>query len=100
MGFHEKWVSWMNICLQFVQFPIVINGDPIGQISSRRGLRQGDQLSSYLFILCTGELLDLLKKTKEAKRDIHGVKMCREAPSFSHILFADILFFFCRVYDK
>lgn len=61
MGFNEKWVSWMKLCLRTMQFSIIVNGDHVGQISRERGLRQGDPLPPYLFIICTKKLSTLLK---------------------------------------
>jgi hypothetical protein len=62
------------------------------QYSSRfqptRGLRQGDPLSPYLFLVCAEGLSSLLAHQEEV-RGIEGVKVCRNAPSVSHLLFAD-----------
>nr|KYP35970.1 Transposon TX1 uncharacterized [Cajanus cajan] len=60
-----------------------------------RGLRQGDLLSPYLFIICT-EGLSLLLRQAEARGILHGVKVCRGAPPLTHILFADDCFLFCK----
>jgi hypothetical protein len=48
-----------------------------------------------LFILVTEGLSNLIKNSV-ARGDIHGVKVCRGAPSVSHLLFADDCFLFCR----
>jgi hypothetical protein len=53
-----------------------------------RGLCQGDPLSPYLFLLCAEGLSSLLLYEEEVG-GIAGVRVCRNAPSFSHLLFAD-----------
>jgi hypothetical protein len=95
MGFCEKWVKWINMCLDSIQYSVSVNGESVGPITPGRGLRQGDPLSPYLFILCAEGLTTLIKKS-EGRGDIHGVKVCRGAPSLSHLLFADDCFLFFR----
>jgi len=50
------------MCVEFVNYNILINGDGVGSILLGRGLRQGGPLSIYLFILCMQGLSLLLKK--------------------------------------
>jgi hypothetical protein len=95
LGFSNQWIHWMMLCVSSVNYSVLVNFDKVGPIFPGRGLRQGDPLSPYLFILVTEGLTTLIKKSV-AKGDLHGVQICRGAPVVSHLLFADDCFIFCR----
>jgi len=65
-----------------------VNGSLTEEIIPERGLRQGDPLLPYFFLLCAKGFSALLKKA-ENEGEIGGVKICHGAPSISHLLFAD-----------
>ena len=68
---------------------------PHGYIKPSRGLRQGDPLSPYLFLLCAEGLSALIRKA-EREKAIRGIAICRGGPRLSHLFFADDSVIFCR----
>ena len=88
MGFHHKWIGLMTECISSVSYSILINEEPHGNIQPSRGLRQGDPLSPYLFLLCAEGLHSLIKKA-ESNGDMQGVSLCRGGPKITHLFFAD-----------
>ena len=94
-GFDAQWVQLIMKCVSSVSYQVLINGEAKGHIKPSRGLRQGDPLSPFLFILCTEVLISHIKKAEEMKK-LTGIKVARESPAISHLLFADDSLFFCR----
>ena len=76
----------------------MVNGEPHGLFHLNRGLRQGDPLSRYLFLLCAKGLHSLIKQA-ENNGSIRGVSLCKDGPKVSHLFFADDSLLFYRVND-
>lgn len=94
-GFHENWIQLIMKCVSSVSYRIRVNGVLSDMFRPERGIRQGDPLSPYLFLLCAeGFSAMLAKAEKEGK--LHGVTICRSAPSVSHLLFADDSLILCK----
>ena len=64
LGFLKKWISWVMGYVTTPSFSILINGKSYGNIHLTRGIRQGDPLSPYLFLLCAEGFTSLLAKAK------------------------------------
>ena len=72
-----------------------INGRPRGDICPLRGLKQGDPLFPYLFLICAKGLSALLKKLVH-DGFMDGVTICRGAPTLSHLFFTGDSLIFCK----
>ncbi|KAF7815029.1 reverse transcriptase [Senna tora] len=94
MEFPEHWISILMQCITTPTLRILVNGEPTEYFSPQCGLRQGDPLSPYLFILGFNVLSCALSKLQEAGI-VKGIKVAREAPAVNHLLYADdsIMFF-------
>ena len=88
MGFAEQWISWLMLCISTVEYFVLFNGTVMGSVVLGRGLRQGCPLSPYLFIVCA-EGLSAMIRDSEARGALHGCLVCWNAPSISHLFFAD-----------
>lgn len=84
LGFTGQWVEKVMECVTSVKYCIKVNGDYSCNIHPQRGLRQGDPLSPYLFILCAEGLSAMLQKA-EVEGKIEGIRVCREAPRINHL---------------
>lgn len=95
MEFPEVWIKLIMGCVSSVSYAILVNGQSVGHIRPSRGIRQGDPLSLYLFLLCTESLSVLLNQAKK-NGVLTGVPTSRKGPRLSHIFFADDSLIFCK----
>ncbi|XP_042962749.1 uncharacterized protein LOC122297028 [Carya illinoinensis] len=95
LGFAHQWIELVMFCVSTVSFSILVNSSPKGPVYPSRGIRQGDPLSPYLFLLCTEGLISLLKRNANEGM-VEGVRICRGAPRVNHLLFADDSVIFCQ----
>lgn len=83
-------------CISSTSTAILVNGIPTSAFLPSRGIRQGDPISPYLFIMCLEYLNFLIQK--EVQSGIwKPVNPGRRTPKFSHIFFADDLLLFSVV---
>jgi ribonuclease HI len=99
MGFHTRWVSMIMQCISTVSYSILVNGEPHGFLKPSRGLRQGDPLSPYLFLMCAEGFHSLISRASE-QGDLQGVALCRRGPRITHLFFADDSLLFTKATTK
>jgi hypothetical protein len=94
LGFHRLWVEMIMRLVSSVSFSVLFNGECQDTFTPTRGIRQGDPISPYLFLLAA-EGLSCLLKSRNGSSSLSGIKVASSAPTVSHLLFADdsLLFF-------
>ena len=98
MGFGSRWLSWMKWCISTASFSVIINGAPVGFFQSSRGLRQGDPLSPYLFVIGMEVLSCLINRAVDGNY-LSGIRVTNgkgEDLAISHLLYADDTLIFCE----
>ncbi|XP_057730401.1 uncharacterized protein LOC130945711 [Arachis stenosperma] len=94
MGFGKTWRSWVRECVRSASISILVNGSPSKPFKMEKGLRQGDPLSLFLFVL----VVDVLNRMiREAVRNgwISPLLVGRDNIELSHLQFADYTILFC-----
>jgi hypothetical protein len=69
MGFHERWVELIMKLISSVSFSVLFNGTPLEEFLPTRGIRQGDPISPYLFLIAAEGLSGLLKQSRQSSHD-------------------------------
>lgn len=88
-GFTSTVMNWIII----VNFSILINGTPTDKFTPTRGIRHGDPLSLYIFILCVYMLSKFISNTQKNKF-LTGISITKQTPNITHFLFVDETLYF------
>ncbi|XP_073313562.1 uncharacterized protein [Primulina huaijiensis] len=94
LNFPCSFINWIMECVSTTSFSIVINGHFHGHFEGKRGLRQGDPLSPYLFALCIEVLSRELKMM--ARNQIFGYHPKCKNLGITHLAYADDLLLLSR----
>ncbi|CAA7036129.1 unnamed protein product [Microthlaspi erraticum] len=94
-GLSEKWVKWIMQCVAGPSMSLLWNGEKTESFKPLRGLRQGDPLSPYLFVLCMERLCHLIEQAMDTKQ-WKPISLSRGGPKLTHICFADDLILFAE----
>ena len=99
LNFPCSLIDLIMSCLSSVSSSLLFNGGCLEPFRPSRGIRQGDPLSPYLFIICM-EFLNHLIELKCADKSWNPVKTSRNGLPFSHLFFADDLVLFAHANPK
>ncbi|KAL0416278.1 UNVERIFIED_CONTAM: putative ribonuclease H protein [Sesamum latifolium] len=94
-GFPGKFIQWIMECISTTAFSVSLNGGLHGFFPGARGLRQGDPMSPYLFVLAMEVMHLLLLQWIEQSDSFRFHWHCEEMKLFN-LCFADDLLLFCR----
>nr|KYP67311.1 hypothetical protein KK1_013638 [Cajanus cajan] len=88
MGFPSKWRMWIQECLSTARVSVLLNGSPSSEFGVGRGLRQGDPLAPFLFLIVAEGFHALMAKAVEFQVFV-GYEAGQEAVLVSHLQYAD-----------
>ncbi|XP_021994704.1 uncharacterized protein LOC110891319 [Helianthus annuus] len=94
-GFKSRMVEWIMMCVSTTTFSLCVNGNVYGYFKGKRGLRQGDPLSPYLFTLVMEILTCILQRATRLDNSFKFHNKC-EKQRIINLCFADDLFLFAR----
>ena len=99
LGFPEKWRKLIFYCISTIKFSVLINGALCGFFENYRGLRQGDPLSSLLFVVVMEAVSKMMDKAV-TEGQLFGFCVGTSTGDHlqvSHLLFADDTLVMCNV---
>ena len=96
LGFHPIWINWIRECVTTVSYSVLVNNEPCGFFKPTRGLRQGDPLSPYLFLICMDVLAKRLAHQALNSKSGIGFKLAPRADRIPCLFFADDSLLFCK----
>ncbi|XP_035831953.1 uncharacterized protein LOC118480996 [Helianthus annuus] len=88
MGFPSRWCAWVRGIISSARASVLVNGAPTFEFKCNKGMRQGDPISPFLFVIVM-EALSCLISTACHLGIFKGVDLPNDGPSLSHLFFAD-----------
>ncbi|KAJ0901627.1 putative RNA-directed DNA polymerase [Helianthus annuus] len=92
MAFPDKWICWIRSCLVSGRVSVLVNGSPTKEFNFKRGLRQGDPLSPFLFVIAM-EIISILMNRACNSGLFEGCQLPNGGPLISHLCYADDVLF-------
>ena len=98
-GFPANIINLIMSCISSTSTVVLFNGSKLDSFQPTRGIRQGDPISPYIFLLCIEFLGAQINSMCENKR-WDTIKASKNGPSFSHVFFVDDFMLFAKANTK
>lgn len=98
-GFNSDWIRNVMGCVETAKLAPIWNGEQLDWITPSRGIRQGDAISPYLFVICIERLSHLINDSVHNKR-WKGIKLSKYGPTITHLFFADDMVLFSEATEQ
>jgi len=95
LGFNNRWIKWGKTCLESATGSVLVNGSPTDEFRPIRGLRQGDPLAPFLFLIVAERLTGLVRKTSN-KKLMEGVQVGTREIQIDILQLTNDMLFFCH----
>jgi len=93
LGFNAKWIKWIKGCLASSSVSMLVNGSPTSEFKPEKGLRQGDPLAPFLFLVVVEGLSGDVREAEKCGL-LEGLIIGRKEVHISMLQFADDTMFF------
>ena len=87
-GFSKQWINLIFKFISTPKFSVLVNGTPEGFFGTSRGIRQGDPLSPFLFIIMA-EAFGRAISEAQRKEEISGITVTSNIPNITHQQYTD-----------
>ncbi|XP_043809034.1 uncharacterized protein LOC110606238 [Manihot esculenta] len=98
-NFSSLWRTNVRHCVHSASMSVLWNNEKLESFLPTRGIRQGDPLSSYLFVLCVEQLSNIIKHSVK-QGAWHPLPISNNGPLVSHLMFADDMVLFAEATEE
>lgn len=93
-NFCDKWRRWIKACVETASAAVLVNDSPCGEFKLKKGLRQDDPISPFLYLIVAEGLGMLTNKAVELGL-LKPAVIGRKNVAVSHLQYADDTVFLC-----